>query len=53
MPDAIARANIEHYKQLLETETDAQKRRVLDQLLAEQQQKLAAVLRAQADRKKS
>ena len=52
MPDGIARANIEHFKKLLEAETDARKRRVLEQLLAEEEQKLAAVLRAQADRKK-
>ena len=43
MPEEIAKANIEHFKKLLETEADAQKRRVLQQLLAEEEQKLAAL----------
>lgn len=52
MPNAIARAKIEHFKKLLETETDTQKRRVLEQLLAEEQQKLAAALKVKAESKK-
>ena len=51
MPDGIARANIEHFKRLLETETDAQKRNVFEQLLAEEELKLAALLKARNGRK--
>jgi hypothetical protein len=43
MPDQIAKANIEHFKKLLETETDAVKRRAIEKLLAEQEAKLAAL----------
>jgi len=50
MPQDIAKANIEHFKKLLETETDAEKRAVIERLLAEQEQKLAA-LKNRSDRK--
>ena len=50
MPDQIAKANIEHFKKLLETETDAVKRRAIEKLLAEQEAKLAA-LNEQGDKK--
>ncbi len=48
----IANANIEHFKKLLETETDAAKRDVLKRLLAEEELKLAAALKSLNDRKK-
>ncbi len=52
MDAAIAKANIEHFKKLLETETDAAKRGVLERLLAEEELKLAAALKGRSDRKK-
>lgn len=45
MPKEIARANIEHLKKLLETETDAEKRVVIEGRLAEEEQKLAKLTR--------
>ena len=45
MDAEIAKANIEHFKKLLETETDAAKRDVLKRLLAEEELKLAAALK--------
>ena len=45
MPDWIARANIEHFKKLLEAETDPDKRRAIERGLAEEEQKLAALKR--------
>jgi hypothetical protein len=51
MPDWIAKANIEHFKKLLETETDPDKRRVIECELAEEESKLAA-LKKQAERKR-
>jgi hypothetical protein len=45
MPVEIAKANIEHFKNLLETETDPEKRRVLERLLAEEELKLAAAVK--------
>jgi len=50
MPELIAKANIEHFKKLLETETDAKKRAVIDRLLAEEEQKLAALKKRRTDR---
>ena len=50
MPEQIAEANIEHFKRLLEKEADAQQRGVLERLLAEEKEKLAA-LRKQRERK--
>ena len=43
MPQEIAKANIEHFRKLLETETDAKKRAVIERLLREEEQKLAAL----------
>jgi hypothetical protein len=40
---ACTKANIDHYKKLLETETDAKKRAHLERLLAEEELKLAAL----------
>jgi hypothetical protein len=45
MDEFIAKANIEHFKTQLKTETDEGKRRVLERLLAEEEQKLAEALR--------
>ncbi len=45
MPDWIANANIEHFKKLLERETDPKKRAVIETELAEEEQKLAALLK--------
>lgn len=52
MPEEIAKANIEHYKKLLETETDAQKRAVIERLMAEEELKISAALKARAERRK-
>ncbi len=52
MDAEIAKANIEHFKKLLGTETDAPKRDVLKRLLAEEELKLAAALKGRNDRKK-
>ncbi len=49
MDRTVATLNIEHYRRLLATETEASKRKVLQKLLAEEEAKLA---RAQADAKK-
>ena len=46
MPVEIARANIAHFKELLETEPGPTKRGVLERLLAEEELKLAAALKA-------
>jgi len=43
MPDWIAKANIEHFKKLLETEKDPRKRAVIERELAEEQAKLAVI----------
>lgn len=43
MPEEIAKANIEHFRKLLETESDAKKRAVIERLLAEEERKLAAL----------
>ncbi len=51
MPDWIARANIEHFKKLLEKETDPRKRAVIERELAEEEAKLAALLKARDQRK--
>jgi hypothetical protein len=42
-PKNIARLNIEHYRQLLATETDASKRAVIEKLLAEEEAKPRAL----------
>jgi hypothetical protein len=51
MPDWIARANIEHFKKLLETEKDPVKRSVIERELAEEEQRLAALLKNQSEKK--
>ncbi|HTV26895.1 MAG TPA: hypothetical protein VMF32_03860 [Xanthobacteraceae bacterium] len=43
MERTIARLNIEHYKQLLATETDDAKRQTLMRLLAEEEVKLRSL----------
>ena len=50
MDEFIAKANIEHFKEQLKTETDEGKRRVLERLLADEEQKLAAALRRRRER---
>jgi len=50
MAEEIANANIEHFKKLLQTEASAEKRRVIERLSAEKEQKLAA-LKKRSDRK--
>ncbi len=52
MDVAIAKANIEHFNKLLETETDEKKRGLLERLLVEEQLKLAAALKGRHERKK-
>jgi hypothetical protein len=48
VPVEIARANIEHFKKLLETESDAKKRAVIERLLAEEELKLEALKKRSA-----
>ncbi len=43
MPDWIAKANIEHFKKLLEAEKDPRKRATIAKELAEEEAKLAAI----------
>jgi hypothetical protein len=38
----VAQLNIDHYREMLAEETDANKRKLLEQLLAEEEAKLAA-----------
>ena len=45
MVDWIVRANIEHFKKLLQTEKDPQKRATIGRELAEEEQKLATLLK--------
>jgi hypothetical protein len=47
MPDWIAKANIEHFKKLLEAETDPHKRAVIERELAEEEANLAELLKRQ------
>jgi hypothetical protein len=51
MDEAIARENIKHFRKLLETETDGAKRRMLTQLLSEEEVKLAKALHRKRDEK--
>jgi len=51
MPDWIARANIEHFKKLLETEKDPRRRAVIERELAEEEAKLAELLKRQGEKK--
>jgi hypothetical protein len=48
----IAKANIEHFKKLLTSETDEQKRSTLERLLAEERSKLAAALKRENEKKR-
>ena len=50
MPDWVAKANIEHFKKLLETEKDPRKRAVIEKELAEEEAKLAALLKDRNER---
>jgi hypothetical protein len=50
MDEFIAKANVEHFKELLATEKDEAKRKLLLQLLAEEELKLATALRRKGDR---
>jgi len=45
MADWIAKANIDHFKKLLETEKDPTKRAMIQQELAEEEARLAAILK--------
>ncbi|MGE5158822.1 MAG: hypothetical protein ACM3OF_11830 [Gemmatimonas sp.] len=51
MDVAIAKANIEHFKKLLQTEADPAKRNVLLRLLADEETKLASALKARSGNK--
>jgi hypothetical protein len=51
MADWIARANIEHFKKLLQAEKDPEKRSVIERELAEEERKLAAILKSRNERK--
>jgi hypothetical protein len=51
MPVEIATANITHFKKLLETETDAKKRGILQRLLSDEELKLAAAIKARDEKK--
>jgi len=42
MPDWVAKANIERYKKLLETENDGKQRLHLEQLMSEEGAKLSS-----------
>jgi hypothetical protein len=52
MPEEIAKANIEHFKRLLESETDVEKRAVIERLLAEEKLKLSALIDTRSEREK-
>ncbi|SEI19490.1 hypothetical protein [Tardiphaga sp. OK245] len=45
MDKSVADLNIAHFKRLLETETDDDKRKLLMRLLAEEEAKLASMLK--------
>jgi hypothetical protein len=52
MPDWIAKANLEHFKKLLKTENDPQKRAVIQREMAEEEAKLAALLKKEGGERK-
>ncbi len=52
MPDWVAKANIDHFKRLLETEKDPAKQTMIERQLAEEEAKLAAFQKNPTDRKK-
>ncbi len=45
MDETVAKLNIEHYKKRLASETDATKRELITRLLAEEEAKLAKILK--------
>jgi hypothetical protein len=49
----IARLNIEHYRRQLSDGTDDAKRQTLQRLLAEEEEKLAQIMKRQQDQKRS
>jgi hypothetical protein len=49
----VTRLNIEHYKKLLESETDEPKRRMLLRLLAEEEAKLRSLTEANAGKRQA
>jgi len=53
MPDWIAKANIDHFKKLLETEKDPQRRAVIERELVEEEAKLAELLKKKGERKEN
>jgi len=53
MDKTVARLNIEHYKQLLETEIDDVKRQTLGRLLAEEETKLRGLSESDPHQKKA
>lgn len=53
MEETVARLNIEHYRQLLATETDTAKRQILMRLLAEEEEKLRLLSENSKTRKQS
>ena len=52
MPEEIAKANIEHFRGLLETEADPKKRATIERLLAEEEAKLVALKKRRKNEKK-
>lgn len=53
MERSVARLNIEHYKQLLATETDDVKRQTLMRLLAEEEAKLRRLSESESQQKQA
>jgi len=51
MPEEIAKANVDHFKKLLEAETDPKKRAMIERLLAEEELKATTLRRARLGRK--
>jgi len=51
MPVEIARANIEHFKKLLETECNVKKRAVIERLLVEEELKLTVLTKKRTGQK--
>ncbi|MGA7972906.1 MAG: hypothetical protein WCA36_08875 [Pseudolabrys sp.] len=47
-PRTIIELNIRHFRELLETEQDPTKRHMIERLLAEQEQKLAVLIKKQS-----
>jgi hypothetical protein len=47
----VAQLNIDHYREMLARETDESKRKVIEQLLAEEEVKLAAAKQKAKDQK--